>query len=60
MTHKTLDPRKLLGFRLVVGDKGTAALAAKQGAKLGAKLGTKLGVKLGIKGGSEAASSTPR
>jgi hypothetical protein len=36
MADVKLEPKKLLGFRLV-GDAGLAAIAAKIGAKAGAK-----------------------
>lgn len=42
----TLDPAKLLGFRLNAHEIATAA---KLGAKLGSKVGGKLGAKVGSK-----------
>ncbi len=62
-----LDPKKLLGFRLVAaegagtsvisskpGFKANVKAGAKIGSKAGAKIGSKLGAKIGAKNGIKA------
>ena len=51
MTCVRLDPKKLLGFKLIshAPTASAAAIAGKVGGKVMTHLGAKVGVKLGVK-----------